>query len=325
MLQRNNVTAFGEIAPLPGFSTETYSEAESVLMDLMNRHHELFRDGSPLLIKQALNELDLPASVRYGLDMLAIDLMAKLHACTITEILGLNSSDPLRVNGVIGTGSSADMLEQAETQVSAGYSTLKLKVGSDHKKELSLLEQLRKHYPDITIRLDANQAWEADEAIEKLNDFARFDVEYCEQPVSRHDPEGLGRVKGSTMVAVAADEAADSPGSVFELINRDLCDVLIIKPMIFGSVDELIVTKSLADTHNKRIVFTTSLESVVGRTMAAELAAGLGTATMAHGLSTGELLAEKVVQPEVINGVYRTNRGPGIQVEPDLQFHRLLK
>lgn len=323
-VQRDNLICYGEIAPLPGFSAETLQDATHQTRRFIDDHRNLLEDGSPVMITQSIEEYDLLASVRYGFDMLVLDMMAKMEQCSISEVLGLEVNSTLRCNGVVGSGSAEAIHGKVSNLVKRGYSTLKFKVGGDHHAELSVIARIRKQYPQIKIRLDANQAWQVDEAISKLSDFAKYHIQYCEQPVIQHDLTGLGKVKEISPILIAADEAADSVSSAKVLIEEDHCDILIIKPMVFGSVNELIVTKTLADTHNKQIVFTTSLESVIGRTMTAELAAGLGTSTLAHGLSTGELLREQVVKQEVTNGDYRSNRGPGLDVEPDLTHHRLI-
>jgi hypothetical protein len=51
--------------------------------------------------------------------------------------------------------------------------------------------------------------------------------------------------------------------------------------------------EEIAQERNPKIVFTSSLESGIGRLMTASIAAGLGS-NIAHGLGTGPLLAEDV-------------------------------
>jgi hypothetical protein len=59
-----------------------------------------------------------------------------------------------------------------------------------------------------------------------------------------------------------------------------------------------------AKKHQTKLIFTTSLESGIGRLMTASLAAGLGAPDAAHGLTTGSMLASDIWQddPFIANG-----------------------
>jgi O-succinylbenzoate synthase len=82
---------------------------------------------------------------------------------------------------------------------------------------------------------------------------------------------------------------------------------VIIKPMLLGSFTKIFETNRLANTHDNKTVFTTTLESMLGRTITATLASGLGDAETAHGLNTGRLLAKDLHADfdYIINGNYR--------------------
>ena len=64
--------------------------------------------------------------------------------------------------------------------------------------------------------------------------------------------------------------------------------------MVVGSFKKNIETKRLADTHNNKVVVTSSLESGVGRYFTGLMAAGLGAPRTAHGLATGTLLSQDI-------------------------------
>ncbi|MDZ7714701.1 MAG: hypothetical protein U5J95_00660 [Balneolaceae bacterium] len=64
--------------------------------------------------------------------------------------------------------------------------------------------------------------------------------------------------------------------------------------MVIGAFSKLFATKALVSTHDITTVFTSSLESGIGRMMTATLASGLGAKQTAHGLATGSLLTMDV-------------------------------
>src|SRR5207237_1585395 len=80
--------------------------------------------------------------------------------------------------------------------------------------------------PSVKLRLDANGAWDARRAWEKLREFAPLWIELCEQPT----PDLLG-LDGAP-VPIAADEmvATDPEGSLAR------SQVLVLKPMLLGGL-----------------------------------------------------------------------------------------
>ena len=55
---------------------------------------------------------------------------------------------------------------------------------------MQIITELRKHTSSV-FRIDANAAWEADEALEKINVFKDLNVEFIEQPLAKDDWEGM--------------------------------------------------------------------------------------------------------------------------------------
>src|SRR2546427_377722 len=106
-------------------------------------------------------------------------------------------------SGRVGLGDAAPFPGfglEAHASAGAGLRTLKLKVGgARHAEDEERLRALRDAVgPDVRIRVDANQAWSADEAIEALRALAEYRLEYAEQPVPADDIEGLARVRKSS-------------------------------------------------------------------------------------------------------------------------------
>jgi glutathione S-transferase len=72
----------------------------------------------------------------------------------------------------------------------------------------------RPHRPGLTLRGDANGAWDVGAARRAAAELAPFALEWREQPVRPDDPVALARVRRAGHVAVAADEAVTGPDAV---------------------------------------------------------------------------------------------------------------
>ncbi|MGZ8543957.1 MAG: dipeptide epimerase [Flavisolibacter sp.] len=80
----------------------------------------------------------------------------------------------------------------------------KIKLGTEN--DIGIMEQLRKH-TDATFRIDANAAWKAEEALEKIRVFKEMNVEFIEQPLAKDDWEGMKYLFKHSPLPLYADES----------------------------------------------------------------------------------------------------------------------
>jgi L-alanine-DL-glutamate epimerase-like enolase superfamily enzyme len=89
----------------------------------------------------------------------------------------------------------------------------KIKLGTN--KDIEIIEALRKH-TDAVFRIDANAAWKADEALEKIKIFAGLGVEFIEQPLAKDDWEGMKHLFEHSPLPLIADESCVSEHDVIK-------------------------------------------------------------------------------------------------------------
>ncbi len=309
-----DIEACGEVAPLPGFSEESPEEILSILR--LNREFisESIDKGAFEELRNVLQQIHTTPSLFFGLDTLVHDLRAKRSGVPFRQTLGDKPEPGVKVNAVLGSSSAKKNLQRARYLYEQGYRTLKLKVGLNPREEESLIRSLRSEFPDLNMRIDANQSWSVEEAIRQLNVLSLYHIEYCEQPVRADDIEGMRRVREETGVRIAADESLRNKSDATRLSESSAADVFILKPMLFGSFDDIRVTIELANSHNIDVVITTSLESIVGRTSTANIAAQWGSKTFAHGLSTGSMLETDLGEDSCTSGTLELGTEPGLGI-----------
>lgn len=301
LYRKKDLEAYGEIAPLPGFSSESLSQVIEVLK--LNRSHiesELQADSKSNLL-QVITQIHQIPSLNFGIDTLIHDLEAKRKGIPFYKQLWPDiKSNKVISNGTLSIQEIDKTLEQARDLINEGFSTLKFKVGVNFDQEKELLQKIRSEFPGIKIRIDANEAWSVSEAIQHLNELESLQIEYCEQPVSAEKAEYLKAVKEAVKIPVAADEFLRNKTSLNELSKIGAADLAVIKPMLMGDFQNIFVTNTHANTLNIKLVYTTMLESAVGRAATAAIAAGSGN-DWAHGLSTGNKLAADVSPEDWLN------------------------
>src|SRR5688572_19101727 len=131
----------------------------------------------------------LPAgSARCALDIALHDLAATLSGLPLNEFLGLGgrSAPPTTVTVPIA---DVDRMVARATSLK-DHAALKLKVGFDG--DVEVVRAIRGVF-DGAIRIDANEGWAPDEAIERLEQLADLNIELCEQPIKGDNFDDLAR------------------------------------------------------------------------------------------------------------------------------------
>jgi len=308
----SNFTAYGEAAPLPGFSKESLTEVHRFFNQFTNQIPGYLSQSSEKDKNKYLQNLSVSyPSVLFALDTLWCDWHARKQGIPLPKFLFDRYQEQIFCNAVINSSGLSSMFKQVCEIVKKGFTTVKLKVGRSPEIEIQLVRKIRDAFPDINIRLDANRNWNKESAIEMLSKLEPFNIQFCEEPT-----KNLKELKNLTHVSLAADESVRTFTEAASVIKNDLADVLILKPMLFGSLNTILVTNKLADDHSKEVVFTSSFESLVGRTMISVIAAGCGSKTYHHGLATGCFFCKDLDGEEKSeNPVYTFNNKPGLGID----------
>ncbi|MEO1023246.1 MAG: o-succinylbenzoate synthase [Bacteroidota bacterium] len=313
--QNATTEGWGELAPLPGFSEETVEQLVPIL--LYNRRYldEALNEGDRSFIESLQHIHNIP-SLSFGLDTLWYDVQARLNHHTMAEeLFGATTADP-ECNAIVGMHSQAQTIQHVQEYVEQGFSTFKVKVGINFEQEFSILKEVRQRFPNIKIRIDANGAWNTEDAIINLNLLSPLNVEYCEQPVS--ELSDFEQVAKQIPVSLAVDEGIRNKQEAMQLTSTMGINLLILKPMLFGAFRDMDVTIRACRTHGIDVVFTTSLEYQIGRTVTAVLASGWGAPQTAHGLATGSLFQQPYeMKQEIIEGSFIIPVHPGHGITPD--------
>lgn len=302
---KDGFTYWGEAAPLPGYSRESLEEVEALLHDHKEAIETALGNDDPVkAVKPFYDEADpLPPSLQFGLDSLAYQIEADKEKVSLQQLLFHKNREQIPVNTLISLHSDK-LLNTLERHVGEGFKTVKFKIGIDFAQELKKLNGIRSQYPDLNIRLDLNQGWTLKEALQNSPKLSPLDIEYCEEPLAKVTPENYEILSKHTDLPLALDESVVRCDFWPNLLPYT--SFVILKPMLLGNFNKIFETKRLADTLNNRTVFTTSLESGIGRHIIAILTSGLGTEKTGQGLATGKLLARDVYRDykNLKNGYY---------------------
>jgi o-succinylbenzoate synthase len=154
--------------------------------------------------------------------------------------------------------------------------------------------------PDTRIRVDANAAWDVDEALLRIGALAAYDIEYVEQPCRTVEDLAELRVRlarNGINVLIAADESIRKAEDPIRVARERAADVVIVKVPPLGGVRRAL---QIAEDCGLPTVVSSALDSSVGMAAGAALAAALPDLPYACGLGTVELLAADVAHDRLV-------------------------
>jgi L-fuconate dehydratase len=135
-----------------------------------------------------------------------------------------------------------------EKALREGFTHLKIKVGSDIESDMRRVEMVRKLVgPDIKISIDANQAWDVDEAIANTDRLAVHNLFWVEEPTNPDDVLGFKAIADAVRpVRVATGEHASNRVMFKQFLASGSIDVCQIDACRVGGVNENIAIILLA-------------------------------------------------------------------------------
>ena len=136
-----------------------------------------------------------------ALDIAMHDLHGKRNRQPLYKLWGLTLDNIPLTNYTIGIDSVEKMIQKIKE---FPWPLYKIKLGT--KDDVAIIRELRKHTNSI-FRVDANAAWEVNQAIENAKALKELNVEFLEQPLKANDWEGMEKLYKESVLPLIADES----------------------------------------------------------------------------------------------------------------------
>jgi O-succinylbenzoate synthase len=253
-----------------------------------------------------------------ALETAILDAQLKDQGISLAKYLGATKTK-VECGVSVGIANNLDeLVEEVKSYVDAGYRRIKLKIepGWDYEA----VKTIRQIYPDIPLQVDANQAYSRSDGklLAKLDD---FNLLLIEQPLDEHDILGHAMLAKEVKTPICLDESIISLQSAHDALALEATTVINIKP---GRVGGYIESKKIHDfCLDKKIPVWCGgmLETGIGRAANLALAALPGFTLPGDTSASSRYFKQDITTPFVMNDGYLTvPTGPGIGVEPDLDF-----
>ena len=248
---------------------------------------------------------DLPCALA-AIDLALWDLAGQRTGRPVSALLTDDALDEVAVNATIGATDRAGAAAAAAAAREAGFPCVKLKVGvGDDAGRVAAVRAAAG--PQIALRLDANGAWDVEQAVRAIDTLSPAGLELVEEPV--HGIEAMRAVRERTAVRIALDETAAEPGA----LAAGVADAVCLKVSRGGGISSLLVQASLVRAVGAEVYLASSYDGPLGVAAAVHAAAALRV-ELPCGLATLTGFADDDVATTlpVVDGAIRVPDGPGL-------------
>ncbi len=300
--ENSTIVGIGEAAPLKDLSIDCRPDFEQFLNQFTSNLN-VWDD----------NQLSAFPSIRFALETAIIDLKngGKKIIYNNDFYKGIKA---IPINGLVWMADKATMQQQIKDKIAAGFTTIKLKIGAiDFDDELDMLKTIRKQFAanEITIRVDANGAFDSKNALQKLRQLADHNLHSIEQPIKHGQIEEMADLCSKTPIPIALDE--ELIGIYFkedkaQLLKTIKPQYIILKPTLIGGLKAAAEWINEAEKWNINWWITSALESNIGLNAIAQFTSTFRN-PLPQGLGTGSLYHNNIHSPlEVNNGYLKYNK-----------------
>ena len=269
-LEESGAQGWGEIAPLPGFSAESLEEATGTALAWLNA----WRQGEDAMLPE------LP-SVAFGLSCAQAELTGALPDAADYRAAPLCTGDPDELFALLSA--------------MPGEKVAKIKVGLyEAVRDGMVVNLLLEAIPDLSLRLDANRGWtplKAEQFAKYVNPDYRPRIAFLEEPCKTREQSRA--FAAETGIAIAWDESLREADFVMQA--EPGLSAVVIKPTLTGSLARVREQVTAAHAQGLTAVISSSIESSLGLTQLARIAAWLTPNTL-PGLDTLSLMQAQLVR-----------------------------
>ncbi|MBW1992421.1 MAG: hypothetical protein JRI59_09970 [Deltaproteobacteria bacterium] len=243
---------YGEGVPRPFVTGEAMEDSLSFLTDrlgprLVGRN---FPSPEGLLeeltwVFQDTGAEPFPAA-RCALEMALLDAAGQHWQKPVSDLLGGAVQEQVCYSAVVPLVPVSQLPRFLKLVQAQRMRFLKLKVGGD--QDLEALDLVRRELGwQIDLRVDANGAWTAEEAVERLAAMLPYGVSAVEQPVAKDDLAGLKQVSQTLEIPVIADESLCREADAWKLIEMGACRMFNIRLSKCGGLSAALRIRNLAE------------------------------------------------------------------------------
>ena len=260
------IIGVGECSAFPMIVGETQATCYEMAKDFA----AIFKGKNPLDIEVRMAELHGFTAGNYtaksAFDLALYDIAAKHANQPLYQFLG-GSKKSIESDLTIGIDTPENMAQQAIAFKAKGVNIIKVKLGKQPNADVERIRQIRAAVGNnITLRIDANQGWHYESALAALTELSQYNIQFCEQPMQKHNDHLLPQLCKFSPIAIMADESVFNHYDAERIIRTNAAKYINIKFSKSGGILEAIKINAVAEQHQMPCMMGGMLESRVALT-----------------------------------------------------------
>lgn len=272
----NGMEGYGEAAPLEPINGENQATVLATLNSCKD-----FLIGKDVVDYQIISRhlrgvFWAQITARCAIEMALLDAFTKSLHLPLFKYLG-GAENTVETDYTVDIVPPEIAQKNANKLAQKGYRLLKTKVGKNLQEDIERILAIKEGAPNCDITLDANQGFTPYEAVRCLEELEKNNIRPAlfEQPVIKHDLNGMKFVRDKSSVPIGADESVFTSADAINIVRTGCADVINIKTMKSGLVEALDIA-AIARSANIKLMIGCMLESILGLGASVHFAAGLG-------------------------------------------------
>ena len=297
-ISKDDQHGIGECSIIEGLSPESPHIVQNILEEIP----QYLNEGKEFLLQR----YSKAPAVKFAIEM-AFSGLDSHHPLLHFDTQFIHQQQMLPINGLIWMGDVKAMMTQLEQKINLGFSCIKIKVGAiDFESECNFLAHIRKrfHSSDLTLRLDANGAFQSEDAMQKLSKLSEYNIHSIEQPIAPGQRKEMATLCKTSHIPIALDEeliSINSKEEKVDLIQEIKPKYIILKPSLVGGWKGADQWVSIAENHAVDWWATSALESNIGLNAIVQWVS-TKQINRPQGLGTGGLFTNNIDTPLYLRG-----------------------
>jgi len=237
----------GEATPLPGYSWETNDSVWKFIKEIC-----------PQLLNKNLDEV-----IKFTKQNKGKNNFAATAIITPLELLQFPNLFPIKhqeipLVGIISSNNLEEIKTKLQQQLNQGFQIIKVKVGSSQQTiedDVKKIQFIHSFAPHIKLRVDANKAYNFEQAKQFLECVQNCNIEEFEQPFpieNWEDQRKLYQIRGN--VPLMLDESINTGVDLDKALEVPCCDFIKFKLMKHSSIVDTLALAKKAQEHGIKVI-----------------------------------------------------------------------
>lgn len=231
--------------------------------------------------RQAVRRMDAALAdnpyAKAAIEMALWDALGQIAGLPLCELLG-GRAEPVPIKYVIGIVDPAEAEAQSEWGITAGFTTLKVKVGGALEADVARVSAVVDAVGGrARVGVDANGGWTLVTALQALESLHDLGVVFLEQPVHSRYPHAMREITRRSPITVVAHESIFTVQDGLAAVADPLAHIWALTPSTHGSLVATLDLLGLARAAGIPCLLGSTVELGVATAFMAQIGAAFDT------------------------------------------------